>query len=62
MEAEQWQSQQDEERQEENSSLVSLWRSYHILEQSDDPCLGAEVQMLLKVTKPPGYFQASYCT
>lgn len=49
--------QQDEKKQEENSFLVSLWRSYHILEQSDDPCLGAEVQMLLKVIKPPGYFQ-----
>jgi len=50
------------ERQEENSSLVSLWGSYPIAEQSDDPCLGTEVQLLLKVMKPLGYFQGSYGT
>lgn len=57
---EQWQLQQDGEGQEENSFLIPLWGSGHVLEWSGDPCLGTEVQTLLKVVKPSGYFQASY--
>jgi len=44
----------------ENSFLIPLRGFGHVLEQSGDPCLGTEVQTLLKVIKPSGYFQASY--